>query len=196
MKKWYFIYTLAENGKIFYVGVTDHINRRFLQHITKYGAAISMNKIDDCFCELESALKLENDWIKKLVSEGANLINKGISTEPGGCKRCGKSIEQYIGRRKRVFCSDNCRATFWQKNNKKKKTAAVINKDYSIGKKMDVSKLEFKDNFRALPQTLTKLQEYEAELLRLGDTPLGKKRRKFVEGEIEKLKNNNTASNH
>jgi len=111
------------------------------------------------------------------------------------CKNCGAGLTHVEGRRKKEFCSNNCRATFWQKNNKKKKTETVV-KD--LTKPTDVKKPfeQPKSNFAINTTPPTKLQEYEAELLRLGDTPLGKKRRKFVEGEIEKLKNNNTASNH
>jgi len=104
------------------------------------------------------------------------------------CKNCGAELTHVEGRRKKEFCSDNCRATFWQKNNKKKKPETVV-KD--LTNPTDVKKPfeQPKSNFAINTTPPTKLQEYEAELLTLGDGALAKQRRKFLEKEINRLKN-------
>ena len=100
------------------------------------------------------------------------------------CKNCGAELTHIEGRRKKEFCTDNCRATFWQKNNKKKGKPENVSVSVKNLKKSVTATYRIE-----LPDTAAKIQEYQSELLTLGDGALAKQRRKFLEKEIEKLKN-------
>ena len=50
-----------------------------------------------------------------------------LPVEAGVCRACGKSIEQTVGRKKRVFCCAQCRTSWWRDNQDKiqRKAAAL-----------------------------------------------------------------------
>ena len=59
--------------------------------------------------EIES-LRAQGFGYKKIASE------MGIPQSKGGCVYCGKPVVQAKGRKEKKFCSDQCRAHWWNRH--------------------------------------------------------------------------------
>jgi hypothetical protein len=51
-----------------------------------------------------------------------------------GCLKCGAKIKQTKGKREKLFCSDSCRSSYWQKQKSiaKKEAQAIIMKAVNV----------------------------------------------------------------
>ncbi len=69
-----FIYTLEQNGTIFYVGKTKGLNKRKNAHCKKYGTNITMNLLDEV---PNNEWKFwEKYWISQIKTWGFDIVNK------------------------------------------------------------------------------------------------------------------------
>jgi hypothetical protein len=130
-KKQYFIYQLIREKEIFYVGVTESIERRLWDHKKKYGDNIEIEQIDSYFGEFKAACALENFYIHEYKRSGKSLENKtGLKIYAGiKCLECGLEVPQIEGKRKKVFCGSTCRSNYWAKNKRKEKKGEDILKE-------------------------------------------------------------------
>ncbi len=131
---------------------------------------------------------------------------------------CKKPLTHIEGRRPKKYCTPKCGTLHWQKLNykgsdKETKYKIVLKEDWDKLRKLDInfqpSTLQSfdgkeTDKFKAdeVGQTPSsnppdqvkdkksesKLQEYERELGTLGDTPIAKQRKKWLNAQIYKLK--------
>jgi hypothetical protein len=69
----YYIYTLANNNGIFYVGKTNNISKRLTNHKITYGKNIKLEILSET---LDSWKEEEKYWIEQLKGWGFNLKNK------------------------------------------------------------------------------------------------------------------------
>lgn len=69
----YYIYTLANNNGIFYVGKTNNISKRLANHKITYGKDIKLEILSET---LDSWKEEEKYWIEQLKGWGFNLKNK------------------------------------------------------------------------------------------------------------------------
>lgn len=127
----WFIYSLSKNGVVFYIGKTDSLNRRHREHMKVYGNDIAIEKLHEINCSLEDAFIFESKIIKEYLDKGFILENspKEYSVKiDDKCLNCGSNITKSIGKRTKLYCSDNCRASFNQK--KKNKTKSICLSDW------------------------------------------------------------------
>ncbi len=129
----YSVYTLLDtSGNIFYVGCTNDLDSRLIEHVANSKSGIPNDK-DNRILEIlnkggypvikeierfeneKDAKKSEAYWIKKLISEGHNLCNilHGICKQQSTRKRlkiclvCGRDHE---GTEAKITCSTACRS--------------------------------------------------------------------------------------
>jgi hypothetical protein len=69
------------------------------------------------------------------------------------CKHCGKELVHTPGRRKKEFCDDNCRVTYWQKQQKLNQSGAAFQETVVQARKDEVSRKTFIDYLREAPLT-------------------------------------------
>jgi len=109
--------------KVFYVGQTKNLNRRFVDHKAMYGKDIEINKVDEIYGDGQSATKIENKWIKKYADLGCDLLNKSTNlpnlATKTNCIECGTEIYSLQGKREKKFCDSTCRSNFWKKQKRK-----------------------------------------------------------------------------
>ncbi|MHB8076674.1 hypothetical protein [Desulfosporosinus fructosivorans] len=76
---------------------------------------ISYSKIADCLGISENTIKsyCQRNKLSGMVAtpkaEQADIQTVAFNF----CKNCGKSIEQRTGKKRRKFCSDECRIAWW-----------------------------------------------------------------------------------
>ena len=74
-------------------------------------------------------LGLSKDTVKSFCRRNG-LNGKAVQTTSATikgsvCRECGKAVTQEIGKKKRVFCSEECRTSWWHKHPEKIKQKAV-----------------------------------------------------------------------
>lgn len=77
--------------------------------------------------KIASELGISENTVKSYLRRHSKI--KSSEEISGGCKRCGKAIEQKPHKRKKEFCSDYCRSRWWRKNTdlSESKTAVIKN---------------------------------------------------------------------
>lgn len=130
---YFYIYSLLRNGNIFYVGITDSLNRRLREHRQNMGSDIDINKIEEYIGEPEGAINIETKWINKFKSDGVILTNIGTprkygknahEIKEGGCLNCGNDLIYVRGKKAKTFCNSTCRSGYWHKQKTKEKEYA------------------------------------------------------------------------
>ena len=68
--------------------------------------------------EIASELGIPIGSIKSVISRASREIKMEIDTPK--CKNCGQKIISVKGKRKKVFCCDKCRTSYWLKHLKER----------------------------------------------------------------------------
>ncbi len=79
------------------------------------------------FAEIARQMDIPKETIKSfcrrnsvgIISEAPLRPSPQPENKADVCRACGKSIEQVGGRKKRVFCCDQCRTNWWRGNQDK-----------------------------------------------------------------------------
>ena len=71
--------------------------------------------------ELKLSLNTVKSYCRRtlLIGYGKTVaINNLVSVEKGlVCKCCNKKLKHLPGKKRKIFCSDNCRKKYWKKKN-------------------------------------------------------------------------------
>jgi predicted GIY-YIG superfamily endonuclease len=91
MKK-YYIYGLLRGEILFYVGVTTNCAKREVNHKWTYGKDIAFVVLEEYTGSKDTALSLEEVWIKKYLDLGLLLYNK----QKNGEKKVTYTFASYL----------------------------------------------------------------------------------------------------
>jgi hypothetical protein len=94
------------------------------------------------------------------------------------CKYCGKELIHTPGRRKKEFCDDNCRVSYWQKQQKLNQPIAPFHERVATQHKADTAPLaasmgpkSFQDYLREAPTTKNPIEFVRAVMADKSLTP-------------------------
>jgi len=123
--KFYFIYALTRDDIVFYIGKTENLNRRLIEHKKTYGVNIKITKVAEYYVNCKEIFLIENEWIKRYIDSGVILLNKStalpILETKKKCIQCDKIIYNTGGKREKIFCNSSCRSKFWLRKKMKAK---------------------------------------------------------------------------
>ncbi|MCL1976232.1 MAG: hypothetical protein FWG61_08745 [Firmicutes bacterium] len=76
-----------------------------------------MRRVGLTYSEIANATGLPPNTVKSFCHR-YNICVIGASGDEGRtvCRQCGKLLEHYPGKKKKQFCSDNCRTNWWNRN--------------------------------------------------------------------------------
>ena len=80
--------------------------------------------------KIASELGISENTVKSYLRRHSKI--KSSEEISGGCKRCGKAIEQKPHKRKKEFCSDYCRSRWWRKNTDLSESKTSITKQCNM----------------------------------------------------------------
>ena len=84
---------------------------------------------DGCgYTMVADKLGISKDTVKSFCRRnGLNgkAVQADVTNTGSGCRECGKALIQEIGKKQRVFCSDECRTAWWRTHPEKIKQRAV-----------------------------------------------------------------------
>lgn len=94
-------------------------------HEEQKQAVLALRSQGESYAEIAGCLNISQNTIKSFCRRSRIRPSPGISINPdkespGICKNCGAPLSQMDGRRKKLFCSDRCRCTWWNKERRKK----------------------------------------------------------------------------
>ena len=72
-----YIYHLVRDEKVFYVGQTDNLERRRIEHMANYGKNFSIVRVKTVLKGVDIDAQ-ERKEIKRMIKEGAQLVNKKL----------------------------------------------------------------------------------------------------------------------
>lgn len=80
------------------------------------------------YAKVADKLGISKDTVKSFCRRNG-LNGKAVQIDVvdtgSGCRECGKALHQEEGKKQRVFCSEECRITWWHKHPEKIKQKAV-----------------------------------------------------------------------
>ncbi len=76
---------------------------------------LEMRRLGCTYSHIAASLSSKEGTVKTLCLRAARKGLLGTPSEPAQClcKQCGKEITQVAKRKKRIFCTDECRQKWW-----------------------------------------------------------------------------------
>lgn len=86
-----------------------------------------MRQRGETYAAIAEMIGLSPNTIKSFCHR-ENITSNSVYGEPDRCKNCGDPLKQLSGVKQRIFCSDKCRYTWWNRN----RQYAECKKTYSL----------------------------------------------------------------